>query len=155
MKKLYMDMTEAGCTALFAKDAEIVPAGTTIYSMPVKDKNPEYQRYADLYDFHFIFDDDIPSVDFYAIPFIDIVAIDSQGGYIGTVGERSDLHGDAPICYIDKDRNCYYLARCFREIVQHPENWRKTRKPLDGIEFYTSKEDAMKRHEFIEIPSSK
>lgn len=155
MKKIYLDMTEAGCTAVFMQDAEIVPAGTTIYSMPVKDKDSEYQKYADLYDFHFIFDDNVPAVDFYTIPFIDIVAIDSQGGYIGTVGEHSDIYSDAPICYIDKDRNCYHIADSLREIIQHPENWKSSLKPLDRVEFYASKEDAMKQYEFIEIPSPK
>lgn len=51
--------------------------GTTLYPMSVKDKNTEYQRYADTYDLKFIFDDDIPQIDFYTVPRVDIFAKDS------------------------------------------------------------------------------
>ena len=55
MKKLYLDETQAHeCMSIFIKDAEIIHAGTTIYSMSVKDKNAEYERYANEYDIHFV-----------------------------------------------------------------------------------------------------
>ena len=98
MKKVYFDETEAHeCMSLFIKDVEIIHAGTTVYSMPATHKNSEYKKFADEYDIHFIFDDDIPQINFYTIPQIDIMATDSQGGFIGTIGQMTDLESDAQI----------------------------------------------------------
>ena len=51
MKKMYLDVTEIdGCIGIFAKDVEIQNAGTTVYSMSVRHKNEEYQRYEKIYE---------------------------------------------------------------------------------------------------------
>lgn len=64
---LYLDMTDSenACTSIYAKDIKLIPTGTTVYAMPVSDKNPEYDLLATDYDIHFILDDDIPEVSFY------------------------------------------------------------------------------------------
>lgn len=148
MRKVYLDMTEANCTSVFVKDAKVIPAGTTVYSMQVKDKNEEYQRFAAEYDIHFIFDDNIPKPDFYTIPYVDIMAVDSCGGYIGTIGEMSGPESDAPICYINKNRSCFLLAENFKELTENPESWKTRLKPYDEIEFFRSKAEAREKYEF-------
>lgn len=156
MKKIYLDVTEIdGCIGVFMKDTEIVYAGTTIYSMSTRQKNAEYQRYADEYDIHFIFDDNIPKIDFYTIPQVDILATDSKGGYIGTIGQTSDLESDAPICYIDKEKHSYLIAQNGKEFLKNALTWEKILEPYDGVTFYHSKEDAMKENEFINIDEFK
>lgn len=151
MKKLYLDQTEANeCMSIFIKGAEIIPAGTTIYSMSVKDKNAEYDRYADEYDIHFIFDDDIPHIDFYTIPQVDIMATDSQGGFLGTIGQTTDFKSDAQICYIDNDRNCYLIAENGQDFLKCVPRWRNCLKEYDGVMFYNSKSDAEKAVEFVD-----
>ena len=65
--------------------------GKTVYSMLVEDRDEEYQRYADEYDIHFIFDDKTVNIDFFTVPWIDIMAWDSEGGYIGTIGGTADI----------------------------------------------------------------
>ena len=98
MRKVYLDRTQMKtCTGIFLKDAEVILTGTTVYAMPVKDKNEEYQRFAKEYDIHFIFEDDVPAVDFYTVPMVEIFALDSAGGYIGSVGQPADLEQDIPI----------------------------------------------------------
>lgn len=152
MKKMYLDVTETdGCIGVFVKDVEIVYAGTTVYSMSVKHKNDEYQRYADEYDIHFIFDDDIPKIDFYTIPQVDIWATDSKGGYIGTIGQTSDLESDAPICYIDKNKKCYLIAENGTEFLKKVSSWYENVKIYEDIAFYASREEAMRENEFIDI----
>lgn len=42
--------------------------------MDVTDKNQEYQRYAKDYDIQFIFDDNIPNIEFYTVPQVDVMA---------------------------------------------------------------------------------
>ena len=151
MKQLYLDKTESEmCVSVFVKDAEVIPAGATISSMSVKDKNAEYQRYAEEYDIHFIFDDGIPQVRFYTVPQVDIVATDSDGGFIGMVGQHFDLRSDAPVCYIDRGRKCYLIASRGREFVERAPVWKHNLTEYDGVRFYSSKKDAEKENEFVE-----
>lgn len=157
MKKMYLDVTETdGCIGVLVKDVEIVFAGTTVYSMSARHKNEEYQRYADEYDIHFIFDDNMPEIDFYTIPQVDILATDSKGCYIGTIGNTSDLQSDAPICYIDKNTwKSYLIAESGEEFLKKASTWKESLEPYDGVTFYHSKEDAMKENEFINIDEFK
>ena len=151
MKKLYFDATEKNeCIAIFSPQAEIVSAGTTVYAMPIKDWNEEYQRYADEYDIHFIFDNALPHIDFYTVPQVDILAVDSNGGYIGTVGQQSDLESAAPICYIDKNRNCYLVANNGAAFLESVSAWKDNLKPYHEITFYKSKSDAEKVLTFVD-----
>lgn len=155
MKKLYLDETQAHeCMSLFIKDAEIIHAGTTIYSMSVKEKNEEYERYADEYDIHFIFDDDIPHIDFYTVPQVDIMATDSQGGFIGTIGQMTDFESDAQICYIDNDRKCFLIAENAKDFLKCAPMWKSSLKEYNGVTFYNSKSDAEKAVEFIDSNKS-
>lgn len=138
-------------SVIIDEDYEVVTAGTTIYSMDVALKK-EYQIYADTYDIYFIFDDNIPEIDFYTTPQVDIIAIDSVGGFIGAVGESFILESDAPICYINKGLECFLIAENGREFIQNIESWRKRLKPYNKITFYPSKVDAEKELIFIELP---
>ena len=111
MRKVYLDRTElTGAIFVNSKDTEVILAGTSIYSMSVYHKNEEYQKYADDYDIHFIFDDDISHLEFYTVPYVDVMAKDSQGGFIGTVGQQCDLKRDAPICYINRHLECLIIS---------------------------------------------
>lgn len=148
---MYLDMTDNSCTSVFIKDTKIIPAGTTIYSMSVKDKNDEYDLLADKYDIHFIFDDNIPIIDFYSIPRIDIMATDSSGGFIGTLGELSNLDSNAKICYIDSIKNCYVIALNFRDLLNNLCDWKEKAIPCEKIILFTSKEEAMKNHKFVDL----
>lgn len=150
-RKLYLDVTEQGCTSVWMKDTEIIPAGTTVYSMSVKHKNEEYERFAKEYDIHFIFNDNIPVIDFYTIPRVDIFAIDSAGGYIGTIGGMTGLEGDAAICYIDMKRKCYLIAENSTEFLQNVSNWNNRLMPYEKIKFYISKTEAEKENIFIDV----
>ena len=155
MRKLYLDMTgNQGCTSYFMRDTEIIQAGATVYSMSVSERNEEYQKLADAYDLYFIFDDMKVKVDFYTVPRVDIMAVDSRGGYIATVGAMSDLEGDAPICYIDKDKNGYLIARNMRALLENIGNWRSDLKPYEGIRFFQSKEEAAQTYEFLDRQST-
>lgn len=151
MKKSYLDVVELDeCTSVFAKDVDIISAGTTISSMPVEYRNQEYQRYADEYDVHFIFDDHIPRIDFYAVPQVDIMAVDSNGGYIGTRGQISDLDAAEPICYIDSEKKCFLAAQNGRDFLKNIATWKNRLKPYHDITFYGTKAEAEKELEFID-----
>lgn len=142
MRKVYLDITELtiGAISVFVKDAEIILAGTTINSMGVNDKNEEYQRYAKDHDIQFIFDDCVPNLEFYTVPQADIIAKDSVGGFIGTVGGQCDLESDVPICYINKDLECFIISENGAEFLRNVESWKKNLKPYDKIIFTVRKQ---------------
>lgn len=147
---LYWDRTgSAGSIGIIAVDTEIIPAGTTLYIMEIREKNEEYQRFVAEYDIHFIFEDKVPSVPFYTVPHVDIMAVDSQGGFIGTVSQVSDLESESPICYIDKNLECYLIAESEAEFLKNVASWKKNLKPYDKITFYPSKAAAEKELEFF------
>lgn len=137
--------------AVFVRDAQVISAGATICSMPVKDKNEEYQRYAEEFDIHFIFDDHIPQLDFYTIPQVDIFATDSTGGYIGSLGQPVNLRSDAPICYIHRNRLCFRIAQNGSEFLNHAAEWKTRLTPCGEVEFYDSCQQAKESHDFLDL----
>ena len=152
MKKVYLDKSrENECISVFLKDVEVVLAGTKVNVMSVKHKNEEYQKFAEVYDVHFIFEDNVPEIDFYTIPMVDIFAVDSAGGYIGSLGQVTDLEADVPICYIDAQKKSYEIASNGKEWLDNIHKWKENLTPYDSIEFFESLEDAQEKYEFLDI----
>lgn len=150
MKK-YLDMSEADGMGIFTKGIELTAAGTTVYSMSVRDKNAEYEKIAKEYDIHFIFDDHVPKIDFYTIPYINIMAADSFGGYLGTIGEMGGIESKAPVCYISKDRKCYLAADNLKMLMQQLDSWKEKMTEIEDVTFYKTKEDAKAVNDFVDI----
>lgn len=152
MNIVYLDMTKrANCPAMYIEDIKIITSGTTVYHMSANDKNETYQQYADEYDIHFIFDDNIPELSFYTVPQVDVFATDSEGGLIGTVGSSTDLQSDLPICYINKNKECFLIATSSKEFLETADNWKNNIKPYNEVIFYASKLEAEKELRFINI----
>ena len=152
MKRIYWDETQnSECIGIIAQDTQILPAGAVVYSMPVKDKNREYERFAEEYHIHFIFDDDVPTLGFYTVPMVSIFASDGHGGYIGSVGETVDIHGTAPICYIDPSRSCYLIAESSGKFLEIADHWKEAMTPYAEVEFFDSLEAAKSKYEFLDI----
>lgn len=150
MNKVYLDVTKReNCAAIFIEDTEVIKSGTTVYHMNSNDKNETYQQYADEYDIHFIFDDNIPKVSFYTVHQVDVFATDREGGLIGTVGSMTDLQSDLPICYINKNRECFLIATSGKEFLETTTNWKNNLKPYNEVIFYKSKLEAEKELRFI------
>lgn len=152
MRKVYLDKTalEHACISVYVREAEVIAAGTTIYSMSVKEKNAEYQKFAEEYGIYFIFDDNLPKIDFYTVPQIDIFATDGSGGLFGTIGGITDFDADDPICYIDQNLTCFLAAGNGNAFLAAAGSWREQLSPYEGIIFYRSKEEAKQQLEFIE-----
>jgi hypothetical protein len=156
MRKVYLDTTQSSmCISVYVKDAEVVLAGTTINSVSVREKkkNSEYQRFADEYDIHFIFDDNVPKLDFYTIPMVDIFATDSEGGYIGSLGQVTDLQENILICYIDKDKKCYLITDNGNDFIANASNWKSNMTEYTDIEFFNSLSTAQEKYEFLDRSS--
>ncbi|MGG7057194.1 hypothetical protein ACQPUZ_02750 [Clostridium tertium] len=152
MNKVYLDVTELDkCVCVVIKDKEVIKAGITVYPMSSNEKNENYQQYADNYDIHFIFDDDIPKLSFYTVPQVDIFATDSEDGLIGSVGSMTDLESDSPICYISNNKKCFFIANSLKEFLEKTDNWKNNLKPYNEVVLYDSKLEAEKELRFINI----
>lgn len=154
MNKVYLDVTKRkNCPAICIgiKDTKVIKSGITVYHMDSKDKNETYQQYADEYDIHFIFDNDIIKLSFYTVPQVDVFATDSEGGLIGTVGSFTDLQRNFPICYINKNKECFLIANSGKEFLEINKNWKNNLKPYNEVIFYESKLEAEKELRFIDI----
>jgi len=156
VRTVYLDRTTDPQLILILseKDYTLLNAGTTIYSMPVREKNDEYRCYAEEYDIHFIFDDNVPAIPFYTVPQVDIFAIDGSGGYIGTVGEVTDLGSDSPICYIDRQHRCWLVAETGKGFLACVGNWKETLRPYEAVEFFATMEEAKGKYEFLDMDIS-
>ena len=95
-------------------------------------------------------DSDVPNIDFYTVPMVDIFAADSAGGYIGSVGQATDLQRDIPICYIDADKRCYLIAENGEDFLKKVKQWKEQLIPYSDIEFFESFEAARERYEFLD-----
>ena len=154
MNKVYLDVSKRkNCPTICIdiKDTEVITSGSTVYHMDSNDKNETYQQYADEYDIHFIFDDDIIKLSFYTVPQVDVFATDSEGGLIGTVGSFTDLQRDLPICYINKNKECFLIANSGKEFLEITKHWKNNLKPYNEVIFYESKLEAEKELRFINI----
>ena len=154
MNKVYLDVTKSkNCPAICVntKDTEVIKAGTTVYYIDSNDKNETYKQYADEYDIHFIFDDNVVEVSFYTVPQVDVFARDSEDGLIGTVGSITDLQSDLPICYINKNKECFLIANNGKEFLEIAKDWKDNLIPYNEVIFYKSKLEAEKELIFISI----
>ena len=145
MDKLYLDRTEIPDNmAIIVRKAEIIETGTTVYAMSVREDNELYHKFAEEYDVHFIFENRVPKVDFYAVPRVDIFAMDSTGGYFVTVGHCFD--GDLPVYYIDENREMYLVSESGRQFVEEASHWRSLLKPWSGVELFPTKAAAKEKY---------
>ena len=152
MRKIYLDRTAlSGGLIVNLEDTEIISAGTTINSMGVHDRNEEYQTYANDYDIQVIFDDNIPHLEFFTVPHVDIMAKDSKGGFVGIVYQQCDSESDAPICYINRDLECYIISENVEDFLSNIGTWQDNMKPYDKITVYRSKAEAETELEFIDL----
>ena len=152
MNKVYLDITKReNCPAIYIEDTEVIKAGSTVYPMSSNEKNEIYQQYADNYDIHFIFDDDIIKLSFYTVPQVYVFATDSEGGLIGTVGSFTDLQSNLPICYINKNKECFLISNSGKEFLETTKNWKNNLEPYNEVIFYESKLEAEKELSFINI----
>ena len=152
----YLDMTQtAGCVAIIPENGEtVVLTGVSVYSMPLSVKRKEseiYDDFAQKYGIHFIFDDCIPEIDFYAIPKIEIAATDNDGGFIASMGESFSLRDSVPLVYISTDRKAYLITEDSSKFLSIASGWKEKLIAYDGIALYASKEDARKDYPIIDF----
>lgn len=150
----YIDMTKTkGYIGILPENGDtIVLTGVSVNSIPLSVKRKEGELYADFarkYGIHFIFDDDIPEIDFYAIPRLDIGARDNAGGFIASISEPFSLSDSICLVYISTDRKCYLITNDATEFLSIVSDWKGRLTPYDGIKLYTSEDKAKEEYDII------
>lgn len=145
-KKLYYDLTDVkNCIGFFSSKMEIVPAGTAVSTMPLHYRNAEYQRFSEELDIHFFFGNDKPDIDFFTVPYLEIVARDSMGGYFALSEE------ELPVWYLDRGKQCYFIAANLSAFRNLGADWRRNMVKSDEVMVFSSKEAAQEVLEFLEV----
>lgn len=150
-QQYYDSTTSSDCIDAFTRKGSVIPAGTTVYSMPPSDNNDEYRMIREEYDLAFIFEPMKIEYSFYSVPRFDIMAVDSRGGYIGMLGSICDLQDGRPVYYIDENRNTYMIAATGQEFIQNMSCWREKLKPTNDMILFDSKTDAEQIYSFIDM----
>jgi len=143
---LYMDFSGTEGAVGYISDGEpVIPVGVKINAMPMSVKNKEweiYQQFARDNDVHFLFEDNLPTIDFYAVPQVEIAATDSVGGLIASVGEDFSLSHSVPLIYISPQRKCFLITADSTQFLSIASQWKEHLVPYDGVMLYASKEAA-------------
>ena len=144
---IYMDFSGTEGAIGFISDGEpVIPVGVSINAMPMSIKKKEwelYQQFAKDNDVYFLFEDNVPTIDFYAVPRVDIAAADSDGGLIASVGEVFSLSESVPLIYISPKKTCFLITSDSTQFLSIASQWKKHLAPYDGVTLYPSKEAAM------------
>ena len=102
------------------------------------------ETFAHDYDCHFFLEGDQPALPFYSVPAVDIVARDSQAGYIC-------LTAADKVLYINNDHVTFEIAESWDAFLSNPHDWQKQLVPYDGMHLYPSKEAAEKDIQFFDL----
>ena len=151
MRIVYYDMSDvtAGAVGVFVRDAKVLPAGTTICTMPVQEKaEAGYAEFAKK-DVYFIFEDDVPKINFFDVPRVDVFARTSVG-LLACLGESADVDSDAPIVLIDDELNVRRAAKNMMDMLTS-SNWKDCIGEENGVKLYLDREAAMAELEFVDI----
>lgn len=158
MRTIYYDMNDitAGAIGVFMRDTKVLPAGVTISSESAAARQDAtvmraFAQFARK-DVHFIFRDEEPEIDFYAVPRLDVFARTSEG-LLATLGESSDPEGGAPIVLIDREMNVRRAARNMMDLLTST-NWKDGVGEERDVKLYSSREAAEAELEFIQIKVS-
>lgn len=139
-----------GISVVTNKNA-VLPAGTSVYSMPSSDDNEDYEMIRAKYGLSFIFEPMKIEYSFYSVPRFDIMAVDNCGGYIGMLGGICDMEDGRPVYYVDCNRNTYMIATSGHEFIQDISHWRARMTPTTDMVLFDSKYDAQQVYSFIDI----
>ena len=152
---IYMDFSGTEGAVGFISDGEpVIPVGVSINAMPMSVKKKEWKLYRQFSlenDVHFLFEDNVPAVDFYAVPRVDIAATCSDGGFIASVGESFDLHSNIPLIYITPTLECFLITEDATQFLSFASEWKTRLTPYDGVRLYPSKEAAMAEFPIVNI----
>lgn len=155
----YIDANEfPGGMYISENDEEIIgQAGTTIYSMSASANNDTYKLIAAEYGVEFIFEPNVPIINFYAVPRVDIFAVDGNDGYWGTVGACTNHENmNAWICYINEQQEVFKVADNLQEFLFPIETIGERRAKemirTNEVMLFCSREDAAKVIHFIDLP---
>lgn len=141
---LYIDVTnKAGWFGIISPDQEFVFAGSQFVFLDKDDDMAIVETFARDYDCHFFLDGDQPTLPFYSVPAVEIVALDSQAGYICLTADK--------VLYVNSDHVAFEIAESWDDFLNNPHDWQKRLVPYDGMRLYPSKEAAEKDIQFFDL----
>lgn len=153
---LYVDFSHTDqCVGILARNGEmVIPTGTTVSRMSASVYEKEgraYDHFFARYGVRFLFDGDSPLIDFYAVPRLDVAAIDEAGGFIASVGCSFDLQISMPLVYVSPERNCLLITEDSTSFLSIAPVWRQRLRPYDGVQLFPSRSEAAKYYNILDL----
>lgn len=90
-------------------------------------------------DFHFFFDNDVPNLNFYAVPALWIIGYDSAGGYFATTETDFSFQENFPLFYVSAENQAYLIKGDSTRFLTGEYHWRENLEQSDEIKIYTSR----------------
>ena len=155
MRTVYFDMGELdrfGALGFISSEAEILPAGTGIHTEQagVRRELPRYQEMAERAGVFFFFEDEaVPSAPFFAVPYMELVARDRDGGWYGraeSIGEGVYRVAPDGAAFLVSDSMERFTGRLLAG-----EEVRERREPAPELAVYPSKEAAAQAVELVPL----
>ena len=141
----YIDVSElSGAFGIISPEYDIVYAGTTVNAMPDSLNNAEYERFEKEHRIRFIFESNVPKIDFFACPWVEIFAADDDGSLFGIVGGH-----EGKVCYISCEREVFIAAENMADFISEKK---RALVKADDITLFCDRTDAEKSIEFLELP---
>lgn len=90
-------------------------------------------------DFHFFFDNDVPDLNFYAVPALWIIGHDSAGGYFVTTETDFLFQENLPLFYVSAESQVYLIKGNSTQFLTGKYRWREDLEESDEIKIYSSR----------------
>lgn len=128
MKERYINIENNSNTTFFfdTNPKKNIFCGKLIIPSPANEKDsPVHHILKNKLHIHFIFDDDIPEINFFPIPSLAVFATNNKGIFASSNLDVDLNEKNAPIFFIDLNRKSFLIAMNLRELfaklIYHPE----------------------------------
>ena len=129
------------------EDIELKNAGTIVAGQSRDNFAPNW---AEGLDIQMILEGEEPKAPFYSVPFLNIFATDSQGGFFA----GGDLADPSRVYYIAADWTVFRVADTLEDFLANKKRCieEKRKVPSEEVTIYPSLAEAKKELEFVELP---
>ena len=135
----YFDRQGLDGTGVIFNGKSVVFTGISIHTEPDQYRENDALTPFSKEAFHFFFDDDVPNLNFYAVPELCIIGYDSTGGYFATTAEDFSFQDNSPLFYVSAENRVYSIKGESSQLLTGQYHWRENLEPSDDVKIYPSK----------------
>ena len=135
----YFDIQGLEGMGIIFNGKRVVFTGISVYTELEKYRDNEILMRFLNEDFHFFFDDNVPKLDFYAVPALWIIGYDSAAGYFATTETDFSFQEDFPLFYISVKNQVYLIKGGSALLLTGEYHWRENLEQSGEVRIYPSR----------------